>query len=332
MDFYSLSSWLPFLLLLLPILCVLLLKQKNREVERPNLPPSPPKLPIIGHLLQVGKLPHRSLWRLSEKYGPVMLLHLGRVPTVVISSAETAREVLKTHDLDSCNRAPLAGPKRLSYNFLDTIFVSYGEHWKEMRKIFLLELFSAKMVQSFGFVREEEVARMIKSISQAASSPVNLTEKIFSLKDTIICRIAFGKSYQGREFDDGGFHELMVEAFAILGSFSGTDLFPPFGWIIDVLTGLHARIEKCFHDFDDFYQRIIDEHLDPEREKPEHEDIIDVMLGLERDEFGAKFTNEHVKAILMVSYSPFSISCLIFDWVMLGNKSSVFFPIYDLGF
>ncbi|KAF8392912.1 hypothetical protein HHK36_021152 [Tetracentron sinense] len=300
MDFYSLSSWLPFLLLLLPILSVLLLKQKNREVERPTHPPSPPKLPIIGHLHQVGTLPHRSLWRLSEKYGPVMLLHLGRVPTVVFSSAETAREVLKTHDLDCCNRAPVVGPKRLSYNFLDAAFGPYGEHSKEMRKIFVLELLSAKRVQSFGFVREEEVAVMIKSISQAAFSPVNLTEKLFSLTDTIICRIAFGKSYEGREFDDGRFQEIMVEAIAILASFSSTDYFPPFGWIIDVLTGLHAKIEKCFHDFDGFYQRIIDEHLDPEREKPEHEDIIDVMLGLERDEFGAKLTKEHVKATLMI--------------------------------
>ncbi|KAF8369932.1 hypothetical protein HHK36_032038 [Tetracentron sinense] len=152
MDFYSLSSWLPFLLLLLPILSVLLLKQKNREVERPTHPPSPPKLPIIGHLHQVGTLPHRSLWRLSEKYGPVMLLHLGRVPTVVFSSAETTREVLKTHDLDCCNRAPVVGPKRLSYNFLDAAFGPYGEHSKEMRKIFVLELLSAKRVQSFGFI------------------------------------------------------------------------------------------------------------------------------------------------------------------------------------
>ncbi|KAF8392936.1 hypothetical protein HHK36_021176 [Tetracentron sinense] len=278
MDFYSLSSWLPFLLLLLPILSVLLLKHKSKEVERPNLPPSPPKLPIIGHLHQVAKFPNRSLWRLSEKYGPVMLLHFGRVPTVVLSSAETAREVLKTHDRDCCTRPPLAGPKRLSYNFLDAVFLPYGEHSKEMRKIFALELFSAKRVQSFWFVREEEVALMIKSISQAASSPVNLTEKLFFLADTIVCRIAFGKSYQRREFDDGKFHEIMVEAIAILASFSGTDFFPPFGWIIDVLTGLHARIEKCFHDFDGFYQRIINEHLDPEREKPEHEDIIDVMV------------------------------------------------------
>ncbi|KAF8369619.1 hypothetical protein HHK36_032356 [Tetracentron sinense] len=301
MDFYSLSLWLPFLLILLPIHSILFLKQKNKDaVERPNLPPSPPKLPIIGHLHQLGKFPYRSLWRLSEKYGPVMLLHLGRVPTVVVSSAETAREVMKTHDLDCCNRAPQAGPKRLSYNLLDAVFVPYGEHWKEMRKIFVHELFSAKRVQSFGFVREEEVAHMINSISQAASGPVNLTEKLFSLTDTIVCRIAFGKSYEGREFDDGRFHELMVEAMAILASFSATDYFPLYGWIIDMLTGLHGRIEKSFHDFDGFYQRIIDEHLDPEREKPEHEDIIDVMLGLERNEFGANhLTKDNVKAILM---------------------------------
>ncbi|KAF5178750.1 Cytochrome p450 [Thalictrum thalictroides] len=59
----------------------------------------------------------------------------------------------------------------------------------------------------------------------------------------------------------------------MLASFSATDFFPYVGWIIDVLTGFNNRLEKSFNDFDGLYQRVIDEHLDPDREKPEFEDV-----------------------------------------------------------
>ncbi|KAL9833084.1 putative cytochrome P450 [Arabidopsis thaliana] len=62
-------------------------------------PPGPSGWPIIGNLLQIiGKAPHRSFADLSRVYGPVMSLRLGSLTTVVISSPDAAREVLKTLD------------------------------------------------------------------------------------------------------------------------------------------------------------------------------------------------------------------------------------------
>ncbi|XWS10345.1 hypothetical protein CRYUN_Cryun39dG0069000 [Craigia yunnanensis] len=61
------------------------------QIECPciNATTSPPKLPLIGNLhLFIGTQPHRCLARLAQKYGPVMLLQLGEVSTVVISSAD----------------------------------------------------------------------------------------------------------------------------------------------------------------------------------------------------------------------------------------------------
>lgn len=65
--------------------------------ERTN-PPGPKPLPIIGNLHMLGKLPHRSLQALAKKYGPIMSIKLGQVPTIVVSSPETAELFLKTHD------------------------------------------------------------------------------------------------------------------------------------------------------------------------------------------------------------------------------------------
>ncbi|XP_043715566.1 cytochrome P450 71B10-like [Telopea speciosissima] len=294
----TMSLWLIPLLALLPLFLIL---KRSKQLRRTNLPPGPLKLPIIGNLHQLGELPHRSLWQLSKEYGPIMLLQLGRMPTLVVSSAEMAREIMKSHDLECCNRPDLMGSRRLSYNNLDIAFAPYNDYWREMRKLCVLELFSVKRVHSFDSIREERVASMISSISQSSSStPINLSEMLFTLNDDITCRIAFGKSYKGREFDNGRFEEAINEAFAMLGSFSCTDFFPYVGWLLDKFTGFHGRLEKCFQQFDDFYQNVIDEHLNYERTESEQEDIIDVLLKVGRDHTGAgPLTKYHIKAILM---------------------------------
>ncbi|KAF3496048.1 hypothetical protein DY000_02056074 [Brassica cretica] len=92
-----------------------------------KLPPGPTGLPIIGNLHQLGGLLHSTLHKLSLEHGPVMLLRFGVVPVVVLSSKEAAKEVLKTHDLETCSRPKLAGLKLFSYNFKDVGFTQYGE-------------------------------------------------------------------------------------------------------------------------------------------------------------------------------------------------------------
>ncbi|XP_038893467.1 cytochrome P450 71B9-like isoform X2 [Benincasa hispida] len=149
--------WVPLLFLLTSLLLKTknLLHNNNNKVNGPS--PSPPKLPLLGHLHLIGSHPHHSLWNLSRTHGPIMLLKLGSVPTVVISSAAAARELFKHHDLASCSRPRLTGSGRFSYNFQDLNLSPYGERWRELRKIFMLELFSTKRVQSFQHIREEEV-------------------------------------------------------------------------------------------------------------------------------------------------------------------------------
>ncbi|KAI3936256.1 hypothetical protein MKW92_015644 [Papaver armeniacum] len=301
---YNLALLLP--LIFLPLYFFI----KYRNQNKYNIPPSPPKLPIIGNLHQLSKPPHRILHKLSQKYGPVMLLQLGSIPTIVITSAEAAEQVLKTYDLDFCSRPLLAGPKRLTYNHLDIAFGPYCEYWREIRKICVLEVFSLKRVQSFSVIRKEEVSVMIDSISCSLSSSIssNSTDSIdvfkmsINLLDKIISRVALGKTtFLNRDqVSDGRLQEILQEIMEALDCFSASDLFPSVGWIIDRITGVHGKIEKCFHDFDEFFQQIIDMHLDPEREKSEHEDLIDVLFKIDKEgKSTIRFTNDHIKAILL---------------------------------
>lgn len=100
----------PLLLLLLsPLLCLLSSGRRRRReqgaAERRRAPPGPPKqLPVLGNLLQVGSRPHRYFQAVAWRYGPVVEVQLGRVRTVVVSSPDAAKEVLRINDLHCCSR------------------------------------------------------------------------------------------------------------------------------------------------------------------------------------------------------------------------------------
>ncbi|KAM3234090.1 hypothetical protein P3L10_019449 [Capsicum annuum] len=129
MEINSSSFNLVSLILFFSFLFVLIRQWRNRKQIR--LPPGPWRLPIIGSLHHLtGTLPHRTFRSLAQKYGPLMYLQLGEVPTVVISSPSMAKEVLKTHDLTFATRPEFISTKIIFYNYKDIGFCPYGDYWR----------------------------------------------------------------------------------------------------------------------------------------------------------------------------------------------------------
>ncbi|CAI0382836.1 unnamed protein product [Linum tenue] len=268
-----------YLLLALPLLLLFLFQKHKKSSTNASLPPGPPGLPLVGNLFQLdSSAPHRYLWKLSQTYGPVIFLRLGRAQVVVVSTAKMAEEVMKTQDLVFCTRPVATSTTRLSYNNVDLAFAPYDAYWREMRKICVVHLFNSNRSQSFGPIREYEVSKMIEKVSGSSleAKPVNLSEAMMSLTSTIICRVAFGKRYGEEGVERSRFQSLLNETQAMFTSF----------W--------------NFRECDAFYQEIIDEHLDPDRAKPEQEDILDILLQLWKDRsFKVQLTFDNIKALLM---------------------------------
>ncbi|KDO47251.1 hypothetical protein CISIN_1g046023mg, partial [Citrus sinensis] len=242
-----------------------------------KIPPRPQGLPFIGNVHQFDfSKPQVLLWELSKIYGPFISLHLGVVPIIVVSSAEMAKESLKTHDIQFCSRLA------------------------KIRKLCVSHLFNPSRAQSFRPIREDEVSRMIEYISKsAASKQVNLSGIMMSLASNIICRIGFGKRH-GNEYEAisgrSRFLTFFTEIQASPVGFFVTDYFPFMGWI-DKLRGMMRRLEIYFQKADTFYQELNDEHKDPNITKAElqQEDIVDVLLQVQKDHgFKVDLTLDHI--------------------------------------
>ncbi|CAI0455997.1 unnamed protein product [Linum tenue] len=128
-DYFIIPISVAILITLLSVIITKRTLGSSKSAGGERTPPGPWKLPIIGNLHQLAtgsSLPHRRLAELAQQYGPLMQLQLGEIPTVIVSSAEWA---------------------------------------KEMRKIVAMELLGARRTKMLRPIMEEEMAKLVGLIN-----------------------------------------------------------------------------------------------------------------------------------------------------------------------
>ncbi|MFS7910907.1 putative cytochrome P450 [Helianthus anomalus] len=276
LSFYLTLSTITFILLLITFIWF---SSTLNPIK--NRPPSPRKLPIIGNLHQLGSNPHRALQTITNKHGPLVLIHLGSVPVLVASSAETACEILKTHDLIFASRPKLSIPDTLTYGSKNIAFAPYGEHWRRVRSIAVLQLLNNKRVQSFRQVREQETQVIIDEIGKSRGSVIDLGELLNLLTNNVICRVALGRTYE-------------------IGNY-----IPWLSWV-DRVSGLEARTKKVAKEFDEFLEGVLEEHvynktmMDGEGNRNDKgQDLLDILLDLQIESNTSFMHRDVIKAGIM---------------------------------
>uniref|UniRef100_A0ACD5VD62 Uncharacterized protein n=1 Tax=Avena sativa TaxID=4498 RepID=A0ACD5VD62_AVESA len=301
--------------LLVPIISFLFFTKKPRPSSSNGgrrLPPSPWGLPVLGHLPLLGPLPHRKLRSLAEAHGPVMLLRLGGVPTVVSSSAAAAQEVLKTRDLAFASRATVRMAERLLYG-RDLAFAPYGEYWRQARRVCVLHLLSARRVASFRRVREQEAAALLDRVRRVACASaddhgvVSLTDELISYTNAVISRATFGDA-GGYGINDG-LTEVFADFEELLGTATVGEFVPWLAWV-DTLMGLDAKAARTSKVMDELLERVIADHRQRRLGggrlagdgEDDHRDFVDVMLDVSEageDAGGVEFDTVAIKAIVL---------------------------------
>ncbi|XP_055821043.1 premnaspirodiene oxygenase-like [Solanum dulcamara] len=291
------------LFLLFFFLLLILFVRKSIKTNQRLLPPGPWKLPLIGSLHHLtGALPHHALRNLSRKYGPLMHLQLGEIHAVVVSSPHMAKQFLKVHDLSFAARPKLMVSDIVFYHQKDIIFAKYGDYWKQMRKICISELLSAKMVKSFSLIRQDEIHNLVASIRSTPNVELNMTQKVLRLTSSVICRSAFGKVWDDRD----NLLMIMTEVLALSGGFDVADFFPSWT-LLHEISGMRSRLMSMHKKIDVILEKIINEHKEGQQANGKEgngefggDDLIDVLLRvMENGELRFPITNDNIKAVIL---------------------------------
>ncbi|TVT99545.1 hypothetical protein EJB05_55083, partial [Eragrostis curvula] len=272
----------------------------NNDGGRRLVPPSPPGLPLIGHLHLVGFLPHVSLRDLATKYGSrdgLMLVRLGAVPTLVVSTPHAAEAVMRTHDHLLASRPPSTAAHALLHGSLDVMFAAHGDQWRQGKKLLTTHLLTTKKVQSYRSARQEEVRIAVARIRDTAAvgGAVDMSELLCALTSDLMCR-----AVSDRFFDINGrsrlFRELVEDTAALIGGFNLVDYFP---WLLRFgvfRRAVCARAGMVRKRWDQQLDRVLDNHEDKvvQQHRP---DLIQLILS-QQEQYG--LNRDHVKAILIV--------------------------------
>ncbi|XP_058731454.1 cytochrome P450 71AU50-like [Vicia villosa] len=305
-----------YLAIFLLSLAFLWLWGTNKNTNK--LPPGPKGLPILGSLLKLGPNPHRDLHQLSQKYGPIMHLRLGLKPTIVVSSPQAAELFLKTHDIVFASRPPTEAIKHIFWGQRNMSFGEYGSYWRNMRKMCTLELLSHTKINSFRPMREQELDLLIKFLREKSNdgTKVDLSAKISSLAADMSCRMVLGKKFMDKELDEKGFMALIQEGMQLTATPNIGDYIPYIGKLD--LQGLTKSTKAIGKFFDDFFDKIIDEHIQFDNKDDKSKDFVDVMLGfvgVEESEYRIERSN--IKAIMLdMLAGSMDTSATAIEWVI----------------
>ncbi|KAK3411999.1 hypothetical protein EUGRSUZ_I00750 [Eucalyptus grandis] len=287
--------------------------------EPKNLPPSPPSLPIIGHLHHL-KLPlHRTLLNLSTKYGPITNLRFGVRRFVVVSSLPLAEECFTKNDVVLANRPKLYIGKHLSYNFTTLILAPYGDHWRNLRKIATIEVLSSHRINLLSHVRRDEIQRLMLRLARGGFQThhkVELKTLFSELTFNIMMRMIAAKRYygEGLTIDEAEAREAreLIKEFVGSNGISYLGDFLPILKLVDY-NGVKKRVVELKEKFDAFIQGLINEHRRKKGDPELADSMISHLLHLQESQ-PEDYSDSMIKGLVLVSVVSYFYICLFFSF------------------
>ena len=139
-----------------------------------HLPPSPPSLPLLGHLHLLSPSLHTSLHALS------------------------AAHIFKTHDLAFSYRPAFAFADKLPFGGAGFVTAPYGPYWRLVKKLCVTELLSPQQLERSKKVRRKEMESWVKGVLEnvkGKGGAIDVGPQLIKLTNNVTCRMAMSTWY-----------------------------------------------------------------------------------------------------------------------------------------
>ncbi|KAL2340136.1 hypothetical protein Fmac_008076 [Flemingia macrophylla] len=309
--------------LLFLVALILALKMILQSRRLRNLPPGPPPLPLIGNLHLVKSRFHQSITELCRAHGDIISLWFGSRLVVVVSSLSLVQECFSKNNVVFANRPKFLAGKYIFYNYTTLGSASYGDHWRNLRRITTIDVLSSHRLNSFLGIRRDETWRLVRKLGQDAATregfrKVELRRRLMEMTFNGMTRMISGKRYYGDDCDVTDaeearqFREITTEMLYLLGASNRGD-FLPFFRLFDV-DGLKKRLKRIAERADAFLQNLIEEHRSGKHGSSDT--MIDHLLKL--GESQPEYYSDHMikGLILAMLLAGTDTSAVAIEWVM----------------
>ncbi|GAV84046.1 p450 domain-containing protein, partial [Cephalotus follicularis] len=270
-----------------------------------NFPPSPfPTLPIVGHFYLLKGPLYRALAKISRQHGPLLLLQLGSRRVLVVSSPSAVEECFTKNDIVLANRPWVLSAKYIGDNCTSFIWASYGDHWRNLRKMSVLEILSSHRLQSLSSIRSDEIRLLLQRLVKLKDQTMDMKVAFFELTLNVMMRMLAGKRYYGGDVTEveeaRRFQEIVKETFALIGASATEDFLPLLRWT--GIRGTEKRMIALQERRDMFVQELIEENRrrvgSESPSEVKNKTMIQVLLSLQQSE-PENYPDRTIKSFLL---------------------------------
>nr|WEQ50544.1 cytochrome P450 76AK24 [Salvia officinalis] len=280
-----------------------------------ELPPGPPRLPIVGNMLQLGQNPHKSLAHLAKTYGPLMSLKLGKQIAIVVSSPDMARVVLRKHDLVlSKSFSPTAVRVHGNDEFSMPMLPTTSDRWKRLRRVAKEKLFSQPALRAGQALRRETLRKLADYVGRCSGEgrAMNVGKATFTTMSNLMFATIFSIELTQYGDSDSGDSMKVKEHVNAFTRYAGVpniaDFFPIFAPFDP--QGLRRKITYHLGSLLELLQSLIDERLRDRTSATyrKKDDFLETLLDLTEG-------NEYHLSIKEIKH-------FCFDLVLAGSDTS----------
>ncbi|MCL7046260.1 hypothetical protein MKW94_003066 [Papaver nudicaule] len=303
--------WTPFSLVLAAPLFLLLhsLLTRKKITKSSRLPPGPPGWPFIGNLLDLGynyKAPHKRLVQLQKKYGPVFMIRMGSVNTLVIASADAAMELFKNHDQGFSNRHRIQVLKSSKdHDDFSTSWIPYGPIWRMNRRLYATMFSRMTMKNTLGRRRQfvDQIIQWI-SVEKKEGRSVEIKHLIFVALANLWGNLFFSRDLMDPKSATGNeLYQQIEEIGVLLTKPNLADFFP---WLRNLdPQNLANRAEKAGNACENIIEGLVKDRrsVNVYRNNNEEKDFWDLLIDFEgngKDE-PRKLSDRNITLFILVN-------------------------------